>query len=417
MCSSDLAAVGALATGRGGKAGGGDQPAEQSLTLAPRPFEATVGLAGTVVAGERIDIIAPFDGGVRKLGFEYGAPVTQGQVLAELDAGETAQRRNEAESAYLKAVDAETDAASPGGGPDVTRARRALAGAELSQKDVDRRMQETKGLLDKGLVARTEYDTLAQQQQLQAMAVDAARDDLAQAIRKSRGSGRRVAALDLQNAGTRLNDLNTRLQGAVIRAPEAGIVVRPPSDKADANAGVHVGSTLAKGQLIGSIARPDRLAVAFKLDEADANRVRPGQAVRVTGPGFNGAVLSGHVASVAGEAAPSGPLGAAKATFSARVQIDGMTPEQAAVIRIGMSAEVTIILHRSDAALVLPPAAVQGVLTAAAVKVRDRSGVRQVPVRLGFAAPDGIEVLGGLKPGDTVVWTPPAPPPTPGAPS
>ena len=62
--------------------------------------------------------------------------------------------------------------------------------------------------------------------------------------------------------------------------------------------------TMTQGQLIGEIAKAGGLAVAFHLGEADADRVSPGQAVTVTGPGFGGDVLQGHVVSVGGEALP-----------------------------------------------------------------------------------------------------------------
>jgi HlyD family secretion protein len=130
-----------------------------------------------VVPGDSIDIVAPFDGVVRRLGFEYGTSVAAGQVLVELDPGEISQRRNEAEAAYLKASKSAETLADWSSGTEMARARRAVDAAVLDLADLERRMAETKGLLDRGLVARGEYDSLVQQKRNQEMVLAGARQD------------------------------------------------------------------------------------------------------------------------------------------------------------------------------------------------------------------------------------------------
>ncbi|HWW24352.1 MAG TPA: hypothetical protein VNZ85_00490, partial [Caulobacter sp.] len=93
-----------------------DPGAPQTQTLSPRPFAATLSLVGSVVPGDSVDIVAPFDGVVRRLGFEYGTSVAAGEVLVELDPAEIGQRRNEAEAAYLKASKAAETLAGWSGG-------------------------------------------------------------------------------------------------------------------------------------------------------------------------------------------------------------------------------------------------------------------------------------------------------------
>ncbi|CAN7553623.1 HlyD family secretion protein [Caulobacter sp. LjRoot300] len=385
-----------------------DPGAAQTQTLSPRPFVATLGLVGSVIPGDSVDIVAPFDGVVRRLGFEYGTSVTAGQVLVELDPAEIGQRRNEAEAAYLKAAKASETLANWSEGTEVSRARRAVDAAVLDLADLERKSAETKGLLDRGLVARGEYDGLVQQRRSQEMVLASARQDLAAVLAQGAGSNRRVAALELGNARAQLARLDGQAAGAVVQAPAAGVIVRPVGKGEDAEP-LHAGQTVTRGQLIGSIARAGGLAIAFQLSETDANRVQPGMAVTVTGPGFGGLTVAGHVASVAGQAtaptAPGGPL----ASFPAVARLDALTPEQAKAIRIGMTANVTVDLYRNPAALVAPPAAIQGAAPAAWVKVRDPRGgpPRTVPVKLGRIAPDGVEIVSGVKAGDVLVWSTP----------
>jgi multidrug efflux pump subunit AcrA (membrane-fusion protein) len=394
-----------------GAAGG-----EQSLIISRRPFVATLAFAGTIVPGDAIGVTAPFDGSVTALGFTYGQRVEAGQMIAEMDAGELLQTRNEAESAYLKAAQSAADIAAWNSGPEVSRARRAATAASLELTASERDFRETKRLLDRGLVPRNEYDSAAQRLRTQRMAVASADEELQTTIGRGQGAYRRMAAIELDTASARLSRLDRQLHRAVVRAPDTGVIVRPPLAQSDPmSGGVHVGARLSRGQLIGSIARAGGLAVSFKLDEGDVNQLKVDQAVVVSGPGFPGAALTGRIVSIAGEAVPSGAAATGKASFTATARLDPLTLPQAALVRIGMSAAVVVTTYNSPSAIVVPPLALQGSAPAATILVRRPGGSEPlaVPVQIGRVTPEGVEIISGLKPGDRVVWTPPAPVETP----
>ena len=378
-----------------------------AYVIRPQPFAATVSVVGTIVPGDSADVIAPFDGVVRQASIDYGRTVEVGQVLLVMDLFELEQRRREAEATYLGAADADANIAAWSTGPEMSRARRAVTSAEISLQATERKTLETKSLLDRGLVARMEYDTLVQQKKSETMALAAAREELASVRNKGEGVGRLISAIALQNARGRLADLTAQLGGATVKAPATGVIVRPPVEKGESGAGqIHAGQYLVRGQLIGSVAKPEGLAVAVKLDEADANRVREGQAVAVTSPGFPDVTLSGQIKRVAGEAAAGDP-GLQGTSFAATVQLNTLDPGQARVVRIGMSANVTITLYRAPSATTVPPEALRGAPPTATVMVQDaQSGRLQVRnVKIGTVASDAVEILSGLSTGDVVVWT------------
>ncbi|MGI8839556.1 MAG: efflux RND transporter periplasmic adaptor subunit [Caulobacteraceae bacterium] len=381
---------------------------EQSAVIQPGPFASTLGLQGVITPGVVADVTAPFDGRVSRVNFEYGGLVGQGQALVELDTADLDQRRGEADAEYLRASQAATDMASWSSGQEASQAKRAEAAAAFDLADTRRKMVETKALLDRGLVAREEYEGLVQQQHGQEAALAGDRQDLAEVLKRGGGANRRVVEIGLAGARARLADLDAQRAGATVRAPVAGVIVHPPNDKLEAaGPSLHPGLALTKGQLIGVIARPGGLGVAFQLSEADANRVRAGQRVTVSGPGFGGFSLAGSVTSVAREATPASAGSGTAVSFAASARLDDLTPAQAGVIRIGMTAAVTVDLYRNLAALVAPPAAIQGEAPDTFVMVKDRrSGPpRRVAVRIGQVAPAGVEVLSGLKAGDVVVWS------------
>lgn len=388
--------------------------ATQEMVVARRPFNATMSLVGTIVPGDGIDIVAPFDGTIATTGFAYGDRVTRGQLLVAVDTADLEQRLGDAEAAYLKARQSDDEIATWTSGQEASRARRTVAGATYDLADTRRRLSETKTLLDKGLVARSEYDSLQQQMQSQNLALAAAREDYAAVLRRGAGDNRRLSLLALNHAEARFGTLRAQAAAALVRAPQGGIVVRPPAGKSDAAEDVHPGMQVAKGQLIGTIVQPGGLAVSFNLDERDVNTIRVGQRVTVIGAGFAGA-LQGSVTRVAGQA--SAATGAAnKSTFVAIARLDPPPADQAASVRIGMTGTVTITTFSKPSAIVVPPAALIGAAPAAQVMVKRGGTTQAVAVTIGHVAPDGVEILSGLKVGDTIVWSS-APPPAaaPGA--
>lgn len=406
-----VAIVGAVTLHRADQASSAATAEEQSAVIQRRPFVASLSVAGTIAPGPGGEVTAPFDGTIRSIGFVYGERVEQGQVLVVFDAADVRARRNEAEAAFLKSSQTAAEFADWEHGPDVTRARRAVTLAESDLHDADRKIDETKSLLDRGLVPRNEYDAALRQRQVQEAGLAMARQDLVQALARGGAAPRRTAGLDLQNARDRLAELAGQSASAAVRAPIGGVIVRPPADKADA--AVHAGQQMTRGQLIGAVASPDALMVTFQLGETDANRVRPGQPVTVTGTGFPGMVLKGRVTAVAGEATPPS-AGSPISTVAALARLEPLSPQQADAVRIGMTAAVSIQVYANPSAVIAPPAAIQGAAPNATVSVREPAGgrVRTTAVRIGQVAPDGVEILSGLKPGDVVVWTPPPPVPT-----
>jgi len=399
------------------RAANGMAQTEMTAVVSRAPFILGTGFSGEIAPGESITVIAPFDGVVKRLSFAYGDQVGGGQVLAELDPSDVLRARNDAEGAYLTALSSSADLRDWQNGPEMSRARRSLTSATIDLQQTERRAQETKMLLDRGLVPRAEYETIEQQLRSQKMTVEAAEQDLRLTAERGGGVSRRVAALDLANATERLASLNADIEDATVVAPDAGIIVLPPTGNQSAGAtdvSVRVGARMSKGQPLGVIARAGGLGVRFQLDESDVNSITPGQAVTVSGAGFPGALLKGRIQSIAGQATGGGSQGG-KATFVATALLDPLTPEQARQVRIGMSANLNVITYSNPSALTVPPQSLQagGDGTYVTVRGAGRGDPRKVQVRIGKIGPDRVEVLSGLKPGDTVIWTlpPPAPPP------
>jgi HlyD family secretion protein len=387
-------------------------PVERSLVVQRQPFVATLAFAGKVMPGDAVSITAPFDGAVRTIDFAYGARVEAGDVLLVLDTQEIAAARNQAEASWLKAHQPADDIANWSRGPQVAAARRRVRLAALELARLEREARESRRLLDKGLIPRNEHDGIEQQLAAQRMTAAAANEELDDTLARGGPAAARIAGLELQNALAGLRRTETDLGQAVIRAPASGVLIAPPAAGAKLVEGpLHAGTRVTRGQLIGTVARDGGLSVTFEVDESDVNALAVGQPVMVTGAGFAGLTLNGKVAAIAAptEAGP-GPT-----RFVASARLDPLPAEQAARVRIGMSAAVAVLTYQTPAAIVVPPEALLGAAPIARVRVRGGGRVVERQVTVGRVTPAGVEIRAGLRPGETLIWADPAVPPQEGA--
>ncbi|WP_164988453.1 efflux RND transporter periplasmic adaptor subunit [Bradyrhizobium betae] len=411
-----LIAIGAIAlTGIAwDRFGPGDRPPQDSvkpihaskrLSIVPVALTTQLDILGNVSAGRGVVIIAPFDGVIGEKKVSLGESVAAGDVLLKMDDGEIQARLREAQSALLKAAMAENDISHWDNGPEVTRARRALEAAQVTLTNLDRKVIETKGLLDRGIVSSDEYASLVQQRDSQKLLVAGAQQDLTVAAARGGAEGRRLAELDLEVAKAKFADVKKQADGATLRTPAAGVLMRPaPSGlPGAAPTVVELGSRVQRGQALFTVADMESLVVDGKVDEVDVNHVRVGQPVNIASDAFPGAPLSGRVISVSAEADRDASSKAA--VFNVRAAITGGDDARRRSIRIGMSARLTITVQSKADAIVIPLGAVQRRSTGDWVTVEDmqtgETGDREIV--LGSTTTTGVEVLSGLRTGDRLV--------------
>lgn len=373
------------------------------FTVTPGSMTSRLTIAGTVIAGKIVPVVAPFDGVVRERSAQLGDRVAAGDVLLVMEVGEIQSRLREAQAALLKAAMAAEQMKRWNESPDVMRMRRLLEAAEASLSALERQVTETKVLLDRGIVSRNEYDSLVRQRDGQQVSVAGSRQDLQTTLDRGNADNRRVAELDLANARARLTDLQQQLDGATIVAAAAGILARPAASRnVRPVAAVEPGSRVTRGQPLFTIADTATFVVAGKADEVDVNHIRVGQTVSITSDAFPGAPIGGQVISVSAEA--NEDQNARVPSFDVRAAFSGDQAARHPFIRLGMSARMTIDTKNAAGALVVPVEAIRDAASPM-VHLRDaRSGQeRDQPVVLGATTEDGVEVLNGVQPGDVLV--------------
>ncbi|KMO15470.1 efflux RND transporter periplasmic adaptor subunit [Methylobacterium indicum] len=379
---------------------------ERAVTVAPAAVASMITLIGTVGPGKTVAALAPFDGVLRERRAQLGALVRAGEVLVVMDAGEVESRLREAQATFLKASMAVDLLDRWSTSPDVIRARRAQETAEASLAVIERQVTETKRLLDRGIVSRNEYDGLVQQRDTQRNGATGSRLDLQTTLERASPDNRRLADLDLQNAKSRLADLQAQADGSTVRAPVEGIVTRPPAGNQGPQTPptIEAGTRVTRGQALFSIADTATLVVTGRVDEVDVNRLRLGQTVLIGGDAFPGSSIPGRIIGISAEA-EAGQSSGRTPSFEVRAAIPGNAGSDRGRIRIGMSARMQIEIASNPQAVIVPIDAVRDPMTNPTVQVRDPQGgePRIRSVTLGSTHPQGIEILSGLKFGDVVV--------------
>ena len=227
-----------------------------------------------------------------------GQRVERDQLLYTLDTAQLDVQVRQALAELLKAKRAVQDLANWESGQEVGRARRAVATARMGLADTERKLAETRSLLDRGIVPRLEVDALDQQARQQRLDLASAQAELTSTLARGQGENLQIADMELTNATAKHGDLAAARERRTIKAPFAGVAVNVPGPRSprrwrrSRSAPRHARPT---AHWPGQRRTPegDR-----QVDEADVNQLREGLPVEVSGDGFEGLVLQGSISAV-----------------------------------------------------------------------------------------------------------------------
>ncbi len=189
---------------------------------------------------------------------------------------------------------------------------------------------------------------------------------------------------------TKGGDLITFTDGSdPIEAPAAGTIT---------SLDVEEGDRVNDGQVVAHLTNYSDLQVKVQVDELDIPKVKVGQTAAIKINAFPEATYTGKVTSIAKEGTVSNGV----STFDVTVHIDKPTN-----VKIGMTAEVSILVEKKDNALYVPIEAVHTMNDEKFVLVVQQSAdgsstaVRQT-VKTGISNEDNIEITDGLSEGQIV---------------
>jgi RND family efflux transporter MFP subunit len=190
----------------------------------------------------------------------------------------------------------------------------------------------------------------------------------------------------LEESKAALATADRQLSRARVTSPIAGQVV-----KRFVGVGEQVDGTAA--QPLFEVANVERVEVAAHVGADHLGRVRVGQPAAVASDAWPDRTFEGEVVAIAPAVDPG--------TNSALVRI--LVDNPGLLLKVGMFAQARLSLQERKAALVVPPSAVARSDEGAAVYVVAGVEATRTKVTLGLETPEAVEVVSGVKEGQTVL--------------
>jgi RND family efflux transporter MFP subunit len=337
------------------------------------PMERAVTVSGTLAAQDQATISAKVPGRVQTIAVDLGSVVRQGQIIAQLEQQDYNLRLQQAEAALAQvrarvglSPDGKDEQVDPEKTATVRQARALLDDAKL-------KLERAKSLLEKGVIAQAQLDAADADYKVALSRYQDGIEEIRnrQALVVQRRSEREIARQQLTDSS--------------IYAPFDGVVQEKRTS---------VGEYLAAGTPIVNLVRMDPLRLRAEVPEREAHNVKQGQQVRVTVEGDTN-VYTGIIARLS----PS-------ITEQSRILIVEAEVRNNGRLRPGSFARADIV---SDARSLSPAVPVNAVVSFAGIDkvitIQDGKALEQ-PVTVGRRAGEWIEVLSGVKTGDTVIVNP-----------
>jgi len=363
-------------------------------------------LKGSVNPIKWLEVVSPINSVVNEINFLYGDIVTKGQILAVLDTTKLQVELRNANSAYISALNEQEKLKNWHKSLDVLRAKREVAKAKEGLNNKQRKLKETKRLFEKGIIARTELESLQVTVKESKIAIISAKENLQSTLSQGDETKLKLAELKLINAEQKLNEVKHSIEQAIIHSPETGIIYASDtavSTKKNATKKeIHVGSTISQNSPLFAIANFQGIMIESEVSESLILKLKRGQQVKVEFAALPEIKLNGTISFMGGR----GSKGNGRNTgskFKVNVVVPEISDEQRQLLRIGMSATAKVAIYHNEKAIVLPFDAIKIENNRRFVWVKENGSVKQRDVQIRSTRPDGVEIGNGISINDNVL--------------
>ena len=356
-------------------------PMVDALVVQSAPLVRTLQFSARVATLSRVEVGSTVTGRVAEVRLAEGAQVRQGDVLVQLESDELRAALAQALASERQAQARLTGLRSSGR----SAAQAALAQADATLQASSANLARVWQLVAQGFYSAAQLDEarravdVARAQQLGAQAQVQANADAGTEVVQAQ------AQLALAQAATVA--AQARLAQTTLVAPaDARVLVRE----------VEPGQIVQPGKALFSLALAGPTQLVAQVDERFLDQLQPGQKASVVADAFAGQLFAARVLFIA----PS--VDAQRGAIEVKFALEQQAP---AYLREDMTLSVEVETARRESALVLPQAALRGAVVGdrATVLVLQDGRALERNVQLGLRTLDAVEVIDGLKEGDTVL--------------
>lgn len=355
-----------------------------------RDMSLTVLATGAVKpqVGAEVKVGARITGKVFRLHANIGDVVKKGQVLAELEKADL-QARVDLRAAELEMARAKLSAVMSLRPREIEKAEADVAQWQTTVEFNRKELAREEELLKQDFTSQQACDRAREQLNVSLSRLSAAQKAL-ELARKGFEEDIRQTSAEIKRAEAALTDAKTQLSYATIIAPVDGVI---------ASISTQEGETVAAGlnaPTFVTIIDLGRLQVDTFVDEVDIGKIQIGQKVIFTVDAFPAREFEGKVTAVY----PKAVIQENVVNYDVVVNI---TSPYDGLLRPEMTASVTISLKPRQNALSVPSQAIQRQRGKSIVFVQTPAGSEEREVKVGWRDGQWVEVVQGLREGETVL--------------
>lgn len=375
-------------------------------TEAISPADAAAGTpvltaSGYVIPRHVIEVSSKIIGRVREMLVNRGDRVKAGDVLMRIeDSDLQAQlRMAEARLASAGAKVAEMKAGSRI--QEIQAARATLNSAEATLENAKTDLSRKQSLAGTNVISVQDLDTARTSFKVAQANVNSARENLKLVETWPRKEQLDAAVGDQRQAQANLDYARTQLAETVIKAPVDGTILERVVEKGELVTNINYGGERGAKSSVVSMANLKDLQIELDVNENDLPNVNMGQKCEIRADSAPDQVFKGEVDEIAPQADRQ------KGTVQVKVRL--IDPSDAVLPDV--SAHVTFFAKSGEKTAMSGPR----VLVPATAVVRGETNVVWIAsggqavsraVRIGGESPRGVEVVGGLSGGESLITSP-----------
>lgn len=357
-------------------------------------------LSGMIEPYNKVTIAAQTSGKVVRRNFNEGDYVQKGAILYQMDTKDLAKNVRSARVAYIELLEKYNQLAGWDSSLVVMQAKRKFELSKIALKNERKKLQETKKLFEKGIIPRVEYEQAMTAYKKAEYDYENAQQSLETEMDKGSQDKMQVLRLKLDNAKEELDEVEARYEATLIRAPVSGIVMRPELKSGRFSDFKNEGDMVNDGDLVATIGATESYIINSAIGELSVKKIKVGQKVVISGPGFRNIKLEGKVDWIASTATVEGNF----RFFPVRISFSDVPDSVSKQIRLGMYAEMSIHTQDLKNVVTIPIEAVSYSDGKDKVIVVNEDGeYEERPVITGYSDRGKIVIKEGLKPGEKVV--------------
>lgn len=380
-----------------------------NIVINTSPLINNIQLQGRILPLDTIDISAATNAKVENIYIQLGQKVTKGQLLLELKSDQLdIDIRNATETLIRAEMDFNKKSTWLNSN-DVFQAQQANLKSKLNYQRSKDIYVQNKLLFEQGIISHNELEQSKITYKDAELNLELSDRNLKQTIAQGDQTQIELLKLALENAKAKLEILQNIKNKLTIRSPIDGVILRADhKDKTHKNTNflsiVAIGQNVASGENLLAIGNLNGFAVNVQANEQIVQEIKLNQKVNVSIPAIKSTnaniIFDGLVTAI--DAQPNNPENnSAPPKYNIKI-ITNYDHNQHNIF-LGMTAKIDFKLIEKPATILIPFTSINynGSNQAMVLKINNNNIEEQI-VTLGKSSSDQIEVLKGLKTGDTI---------------